>query len=357
MGETQTIHQFLAGATSGDAITDHALTIQNWLHEMGYRSRLYAWHVEPAMRDRVQPWTAYRRGADEHLAIYHHSIGSDSAEFLRRQRLNLILIYHNITPGSFMQHIDPAWAQALQRGRAQLDAIKPQIVQALGVSPLNARELQAMGFDQPGILPIAVDADAYDLPDDAETAQLFAQRQPLLLFVGRFAPNKKQEDLVKLLAYYSRIRPNAHLALIGDPWTVGYDRWVRDQAVMLGVAPRLIMPGKVSQQVLVTAYRHASLYVSMSEHEGFGKPLIESMLFGLPVLAYASSGVPDTVGHAGILFHDKALDRIAAAADVMIHDTTLRSRLSEAGRRRVRQFLAGNVRHQFAAHIKRVTTG
>ena len=56
--------------------------------------------------------------------------------------------------------------------------------------------------------------------------------------------------------------------------------------------------GHVSQQEMVTYYRAADVFISMSEHEGFGKPLIESMYFDLPVLAYASTAVPSALSAA-----------------------------------------------------------
>jgi glycosyltransferase involved in cell wall biosynthesis len=43
----------------------------------------------------------------------------------------------------------------------------------------------------------------------------------------------------------------------------------------------------------------------MSEHEGFGVPLVEAMWFDIPVLAYSSSAVPETLGEAGLMFNNK----------------------------------------------------
>jgi glycosyltransferase involved in cell wall biosynthesis len=356
MSERRILHQFLAGAVAGDAITDHAFTIQSWLRETGYASNIYAWHIDAKVRDQVEPLTSYRHHAAGQTAIYHHSTGSEAADFLQKHALKLILVYHNITPLHFVENIDPALRHALERGQSQLMALKPQIVLALGVSDLNARELQAMGFAHPGILPIALDEAAYDLPDEPETVAQLSTSKPLLLFVGRFAPNKKQEDLIKLLAYFGRIRPNAHLALVGDPWSVGYDRWVRDMAIMLGVSHNLIMPGKVTQQQLVTYYRHADVYVSMSEHEGFGKPLIESMLLGLPVMAFASTGVADTVSNAGILFKAKDFGRIAAGINVLLQDTHLKQQLQTTGRNHAARFLASNVKATFQQLLAQVNT-
>ncbi len=63
-----------------------------------------------------------------------------------------------------------------------------------------------------------------------------ADAEPRLLFIGRLAPNKRQEDLVKLLFFLRRIHPQARLTLVGDRWEMGYDRWVAQLAADLNVA-------------------------------------------------------------------------------------------------------------------------
>ena len=58
-------------------------------------------------------------------------------------------------------------------------------------------------------------------------------------------------------------------------------------------------------------YEAASVLISMSEHEGFCLPLIEAMVFDLPVVAYAGAAIPDTLGDAGVLVHQKHYESIA----------------------------------------------
>ena len=96
-------------------------------------------------------------------------------------------------------------------------------------------------------------------------------------------------------------------------------------------ADAVAITGHVSHQDMLTYYRCADVYVSMSEHEGFGKPLIESMYCGLPVMAYASSAVPDTLGGAGILFHDKNYEALAELFDMLMDDDALRRALDDCG--------------------------
>src|SRR5262249_30873453 len=147
-----------------------------------------------------------------------------------------------------------------------------------------------------GVLPISLDPARYALPPNPELRARFEPGGPLLLFVGRLVPNKRQEDLIKLLYFYRRIEPAARLLLAGDPWGPAYAQWLRELAAYLGLQEAVLFAGHISQADLVTYYGLADLYVSMSEHEGFGKPLIESMYLGLPVLAYGATAVRGTLG-------------------------------------------------------------
>lgn len=334
----RTLHQFLTGATAGDAITDHALLLRGWLRRLGFESHLFAQHIHASMAAEVRPLAAYRPARDGRLAIYHHSIGSDVADFLRQNRITLILIHHNVTPPEFFARINPAWVQLAQLGQAQLRALQPQTMLALADSAYNELELHEAGYVHTAVLPITLDEAQLNLPDNDELAAEWQGKRPLLLFVGRLAPNKKQEDLVKLLYYYRRIQPQAHLALLGDRWDLKYDLWVEELAADLGLGQAVTLTGKVSQQDMVTTYRAADLYVSMSEHEGFGKPFIESMYLGLPILAYASTSVPYTLGQAGVQFRQKDYARLAELVDILVTNQPLRQRLVAGQRERVQDF-------------------
>jgi glycosyltransferase involved in cell wall biosynthesis len=77
----------------------------------------------------------------------------------------------------------------------------------------------------------------------------------------------------------------------------------------------------------------------MSEHEGFGIPLIEAMWFNVPVLAFKSSAVPETLGEAGLLFTSKDdFLNLAALAKVLVKDEDFKYKVLAAQRRRRMDF-------------------
>jgi glycosyltransferase involved in cell wall biosynthesis len=335
-----TLHQFTEAATTGDAITDHALQLRHWLRQMGYTSDIYSLYISDNLTQQIKPISSYRPTNQEPYLIYHHGIGSTVADTILNYPSRIILIYHNVTPPEFFASLDPALAQQLEWGREQLPQLRPRTHLALGVSPYNVTELEQVGFAQTGVLPIAINAQLYhQTTPNLELAQQLQSQKPLLLFVGRLVPNKRQEDLIKLLYYVRRLEPQAHLALVGVFWSAPYSQWLHDLTTELDLEEHVTFTNHVTFQDMITYYQSANLYVSMSEHEGFGKPLIESMLFDLPILAYASSGIPGTLGNAGILFHDKQFEPLAELVCLLLHDQTLRQKLIARQRERLQFYL------------------
>ena len=97
-------------------------------------------------------------------------------------------------------------------------------------------------------------------------------------------------------------------------------------------------------------YRTASAYVSLSEHEGFCVPLLEAMATDVPVLAYASTAVPETLGGAGIAFSPKDLEYAAEMLGLLVYDDDLRAAVLEGQRRRLIDFADA----RFDTHLDRL---
>lgn len=347
------LNQIVAGATIGDAITDQALLLRRWLQDMGFQSEIYAEHIHPKLVDEIKPVNLYHPHKDEAYIIYHHSIGTSLVDLLLQFSRKLIVIYHNVTPPKFFVSIDPTLAQQMNNGRKQLKMLQPHTVLALADSKFNLQDLKTEGFSSVDVLPIVLDRALYDQPLNQKLVAAYKDGGPILLFVGRIVPNKKQEDLIKLLYYYRRIEPSARLILVGSSWLPAYEQWLRDLALDLGIADGVIFTEHVSQQDMVTYYRLADIYVSMSEHEGFGKPLVESMYLGLPVLAYSVTAVPDTMGQAGVRFHHKNYEALAELINILLYETSLRKQIITRQQQEVHRFLEPHVKAQWTTLLQR----
>ena len=157
--------------------------------------------------------------------------------------------------------------------------------------------------------------------------------------MGRIAPNKCQHDVLLAFAVYRRVHdPHARLTFVGGQSAGLYWRALHQLAEDLDIAGAVTFTDVVSHGELLACYRTADVFVLLSEHEGFNVPVLEAMHFDVPVVAYASSAVPGTVGDAGLLLTDKDPVVVAAAVDRLRSDPSLRRELVEAGRKRVEHF-------------------
>lgn len=341
------LNQFSESAIAGDAITDQALLIRRWLREMGWQSEIYTEHCQAGLENEFLSISNYRRKRGENYLIYHHAIGATVADRLLDLEIPTILIYHNITPPDFFSLTDPALSRQLSDGRRQLEAMRTQTVLALGDSDFNESELHQVGYDETGVLPIVLDESKYRVTPDPQVLARYNDERRNLLFLGRLAPNKKQEDLMKLLHFYHRIESEARLILVGSAQLKNYASWLREFASTLNLEDSVDFTGHVTQEEMIAYYKVADLYVSMSEHEGFGKPLVESMYFDLPVLAYSATAVPYTMGNAGMLFHQKHYEALAEVVDILNEDDSLRQSIIQGQRGRLQAYLEPQVRQRW----------
>jgi glycosyltransferase involved in cell wall biosynthesis len=338
------IHQMTPGFDSGDAITNQTILLRDHLRRLGYISDIHVIYRDEKLADQATLFETNRLSKDAGL-IYHHSIGSELTQHAVEHPAPKCLVYHNITPAEFLQPYNPAFAQLLENGRADLNGLANFFPLAVGDSVFNATELNERGFQNPGVLPICIDPSKWDHIPDRDVMAELQDGKANLLFVGRVSPNKCQDHLVESFYHYLTMDPNARLVIVGQvlPNDAYFDK-VASTIHRLGLTDSVIITDRVTESQLHAYYRTAHLYWSMSEHEGFGVPLIEAMWFDIPVLAYAVTAVPETMDGAGILFASKDdLVSIAAMAKLCVRDEDLRRKILRAQRKRRTAFVPDKV--------------
>ena len=349
------IHQILPHLNYGDAIANHAIEIMHHLRELGYQSKIFAIKFDGRLRDKTERFDPNAIQNDAGV-LYHHAIGSDMTQFAVEHQGPKCLIYHNITPADFYMPYRPEYAQILEDGRIQLEKIASHFPISAGVSYYNMQELKAFGFKNPTVLPITVSPDKWDVNPDTKLMGRLQDGVTNIIFVGRVAPNKRQDDLIEVFSAYLTFDSNARLSLIGitepgDPYYVH----VRHVIKKLGLMNHVALTGQVTDEELQAYYRTAHLFWSMSEHEGFCIPLIESMWFDVPILAYKSSAVPETLHQAGMMFNDKNdLTSIAALANLLVKNKKLRLNVLKSQRKRREAFLPHVIWPKFDNIIKQM---
>ncbi|MCS7001949.1 MAG: glycosyltransferase [Dehalococcoidia bacterium] len=350
-----TIDQLIVGALPGDAITGEAFILQQWLREAGATSRIYAESMDQRLRGRVEPLTAFRpTGGPRRRVIFHYSIGSSVSAVARALPPPVVMIYHNITPAQYFRGADAAVIRATEQGRRELGSF-PNIALALADSEFNRQELVAAGYAHTAVLPIPHTPGP---PPDPATLARLRDGRTNVLFVGKLAPHKRQDQIIHAFAAFRRADPTARLALVGAPFTPRYARWLGQIAARHGLAAAdVLLPGRVSDAELSAYYAAAHAFLCLSDHEGFCVPLVEAMAAGAPVVAYPAAAVPDTLGRAGILVRDKQYPVIAEALYQVTHNPVVRAQVIATGKARANDFRPEVVREQFRAHLAPLCDG
>jgi glycosyltransferase involved in cell wall biosynthesis len=333
------VHQLLPNLSYGDAISNQAVFACELLRALGYRSNIFVRHFDEAMEDYATPIGDSAIGARDAL-LYHHSVGTDLTAVAVRHPGPKALLYHNITPAHFFERWDKPFAELLASGRKELSDLARAFPLSAGDSRYNAAELLDAGFRDPRVVPIVVEPSRWAASADPRWMRDLQDGRTNILFVGRVAPNKCQHDLLQAFAEYLHFDSTARLVIAGY-WPEGdrYVAFLQAMARRLGLGSRVLWTGTCTETQLQACYRTAHLFVSMSEHEGFCAPLVEAMWFDVPVLAYRSTAVPETLANAGLLFTEKRFPEIGALMRLAVEDASLRRTILAAQRARRSAFL------------------
>lgn len=307
------VHQMLISMSYGDAITDYTLEIQKILRRQGYHSDIFVEMCDRRMWKHTRRFEQYPEiSSSSNILILHFSIFSKVSRLAYYMPDKKILIYHNITPSHFFADYHSHLAGECYHGRRELKAFKDKCELALGDSEFNRQELESLGFPQTGVLPIIIDFKKFDQPADPLVPHLYPKGKTTFLFVGRMIPNKRVEDIIKLFyCYHKYINHRSQLILVGE--YLGFERYynsLRDLIAKLCLKD-VYFTGHVEFEELIAFYKMADVYISMSEHEGFCVPILESLHFQIPVVAYNSSAVPYTMRGGGVLVNHKDFPLIA----------------------------------------------
>jgi L-malate glycosyltransferase len=335
------IHQWVPAAHRGDAIGDSARAVRDMLRGMGYESDIFALTIDDDLRDDVRPFAAPEASRGD-VTIFHFALPSPMTEAFASLNGAKILQYHNITPAAFFAPYDPGLFRLAAFGRRELATLAGRVDLALGDSEFNRQELESLGFERTGVMPIAVNtARITNAPPRPALERILSDGLINILFVGRIVPNKKIEDHIRLAEMYKRYIDSYYRFIFVGRYD-GLPRYysqVRALVAEYDMLPdRFWFTGPVPDEDLAAFYRWADVYVSLSEHEGFCVPLVEAMAADVPIVAYAAGAVPETLGGAGILFAPKDLEVAAELLGSVVYDRDVRARVLEGQRRRLQDF-------------------
>jgi glycosyltransferase involved in cell wall biosynthesis len=344
------VHQVLSAAGPHDAVSTQARAYRERFAAWGWGGRDWAGSSEPGLGGAFAPLREFQpEGGD--VVLVHYSAYAPGLRRVLSLPNPMLLTYHNVTPARWLWPYDPAVGVHCAAGRAHLPEFAQAARLAAGDSELNAQELREAGARETTVIPVLLDPAALGPPGPPREPT----GAPRILFVGRLAPNKRQDLVIRAFALLRRRHaPEARLVLVGGALNPAF------RAALAGLAEELApggveMESGLSADALAERYRTTDVFLCLSEHEGFCVPLLEAFHFGVPVVARRAAAVPEIAGDAALLA--EAEDGPAVVAELLrlaAGDGELRAELRARGRRRLAAYAPERATAALKAAVERV---
>jgi len=335
------IDQLVPAFHRGDAIGDTAFHMKEFFRSRGFQSEIYCLTRDGGQEENCRLFRAYGKPDPSDVTILHYALPSPLTKAFAELPSRRVILYHNLTPHEFFSGFSPEMVRIARLGREELASLVPHASMALADSEFNRQELAEIGYAKTEVFPLFVDFNKYSRPMNDFTYELFRDDRINILFVGRIVPNKKIDDLVRVIFYYKKyISPLVRLIIVGKTSSLPeyYKSLVRLADEFYLKPEEICFMGHIPDDEMFSLYKASDVFLSLSEHEGFGLPFIESMIFDLPIIAYDCTAVPFTLDGAGVLIKHKKVDYVAELIEMVTHRKDLRQNIILGQQKRLERF-------------------
>lgn len=348
------IFQLIPTIAYGDAVGNDTVALKKVLKKMGYSSTIYAESVVAPLDNK----TAYKIDKmptvnKNDIIIYHLSTGSELNYKVAEYDCRKIVVYHNITPPKFFEQNDEFIKGINEWGLEGVKFLSDKVDYCLADSEFNKQDLKDLNYKcDIDVLPIVMPFEDYKKKPDKDVVKKYSDGYTNIIFTGRIAPNKKQEDIIAAFYYYKKYcNAKARLILAGsykdtDLYYLRLKKYIDE----IGVED-VIFTGHIKFEEILAFYKIADAFVCMSEHEGFCVPLVEAMLFEVPIIAYNTTAIPGTLSGSGFLIDDKDPVFVAKCIEKVISDKELTSSLIKKQNERLEDFKYEHIAEQFKKYM------
>lgn len=348
--------QMLPTISYGDAVGNDVLALDRVISNMGFETRIYAENIDPRLpKDTAQRVHSMPQLKEEDVILYHLSTGTRLNYELENYPGRKAIIYHNITPPAFFEGYSSHALELCADGLRGMAYLAETAEYCLAVSNFNKEQLLQAGYScRIDVLPILIPFRDYEKKPEQRILKAYAEDgYTNLLFTGRIAPNKKQEDIIRIFYHYKKnYNEKSRLFLVGS--YAGMERYyqrLQDYIKQLQL-DQVYFTGHIRFEEILAYYQLADAFVCMSEHEGFCVPLVEAMYFGIPILAYDSSAIADTLGGSGFLTDTKDPLVNAGILNRMLQDRDLRETILKKETERLHDFRSEAVEEAFQKYFR-----
>jgi glycosyltransferase involved in cell wall biosynthesis len=273
-----------------------------------------------------------RQAEHVHVDVLHSLASTAPARGSYRRVVTIHDVIYRIHPDAH------GWRSLALRALIPLAARRSDRV----IVPSHATEADVIRFlklapEKIDVVPNGIGAPPLaQSPAPAEIRRRFdLGSRPMALTVSLKRPNKNLDRLLDALALIPRER-RPLLVLAGH--ATPYQERLREHAARVGAAADARFLDWVSQEDLEGLYRAATVFVFPSLYEGFGLPVLEAMVRGVPVACSNRGALAEVAEDAALTFDPFDTRSIAAALERLLGDPEERERLRTAGRANAARF-------------------
>lgn len=212
------IIQLIPTLAYGDAIGNDTIVLKKVIKSLGYKTEIYADSMTPSIGEGVARSIKRLPKLDpDDIAILHLSTGSkinyEFAELLCKK----VVMYHNITPPHFFKGYDNYIKEVNESGLNAVKYLADKVDYCIADSEYNKSNLIELGYKcDIDVMPILVPFEDYKAMPSQTIIDQYQDEYTNILFTGRIAPNKKQEDVIRAFYMYKKyFNPQARLFLVG----------------------------------------------------------------------------------------------------------------------------------------------
>ena len=271
--------------------------------------------------------------------LMHAHFGSDGGLVLplcKRLNIPLVVTFH----GYDATWNTPAWTTIRSQGdlfRALLlhkrDRALAEAHGIIAVSQFIRHQLLLRGAADDKIVVhyIGIDRQRF-------YPQIDQERESMVLFVGRLVEKKGVDYLVRAMAAVQRHKPDAQLVVIGDGALRSHLQTLVKQLSVKAQFLGRQSPDQVRHWMnRAQVFCGPSIIARSGDAEGFGMVFAEAQAMGLPVVSFATGGIPEAVihGETGLLAPEKDTEQLAKYLIRLLEDADLRQKFALAGQAHV----------------------
>jgi len=298
-------------------------------------------HALPLIHPRNSVVTIHDVGFARHRALYsRHQIGPED----KKGRKLVDFLVKLFTLGEFgarsFDYLEWSTVFALKKAKRIITVShysKKEIIEVYGklknIPPLDEKiKVVRNGYNKLIYRQEEISAQTEKVLDK------YGIERPYLLYVGRLDKKKNTPALVEAFALMrDKNKDLKHkLVLVGDA-DFGYDdvKYMIEEYLL---EDEVLMPGWIEEEDMPFVYRGADGFVFPSLYEGFGIPLLQAMSCGVPIAASRAGAIPEVAEEAALYFDPRDTEDMAAAMAKILSDRELRKKLTDFGKKRVRNF-------------------